>query len=268
MPKRGDTREDGKIFWAKAKSHKNGECWLSAKDFERRKKKHRKNAQKYRSSMDEETRKKCNEYQTQYRKNMTDDQRARQKQRISNWYKKLPQDQKKARVIKNAKRLKNLSDEKIKKHKARVRERDQLRYANMTEEQKKEVFHRSCIINKKRYRTDDNYKILCVLRRRFNSALKRKSADKSDSFSNLVGCNIEELRKYLESKFQKGMTWENHGLNGWHIDHIIPCASFDLTDEYQQKVCFHFTNLQPLWASENLQKNAKVEIGAQPNLPI
>ena len=54
------------------------------------------------------------------------------------------------------------------------------------------------------------------------------------------------------------MTWENHGRYGWHIDHIMPCSSFDLTDPEQQKKCFHYTNLQPLWAHENMSKGAKI----------
>jgi hypothetical protein len=63
----------------------------------------------------------------------------------------------------------------------------------------------------------------------------------------------------LQSKFKEVITWENHGKYAGHIDHIIPCASFDLTDPEQQKKCFHYTNLQPLWAHENLSKGAKIE---------
>jgi len=74
----------------------------------------------------------------------------------------------------------------------------------------------------------------------------------------LLGCSIEECKSYLESKFIEGMSWDNHGLYGWHIDHIIPCASFDLTDPAQQQKCFHYTNLQPLWAEENLKKGCKI----------
>ena len=72
----------------------------------------------------------------------------------------------------------------------------------------------------------------------------------------LLGCNINELRFYLEGKFIDGMSWDNYG--EWHIDHIRPCASFDLTDPEQQKKCFHYTNLQPLWAEDNLSKGDKI----------
>lgn len=100
-------------------------------------------------------------------------------------------------------------------------------------------------------------KIANNIRRRTLLALKRHKAYKCTSTFKLLQCSREELVKYLESKFQEGMSWENHGLYGWHIDHIIPCASFDLSDPEQQKVCFHYTNLQPLWAKDNLTKNRK-----------
>jgi hypothetical protein len=76
---------------------------------------------------------------------------------------------------------------------------------------------------------------------------------KSAKTMELVGLTATELRDYLQSKFLPGMTWENR--REWHIDHIRPCASFDLTDPEQQRICFHYTNLQPLWAKDNLKKS-------------
>ena len=70
----------------------------------------------------------------------------------------------------------------------------------------------------------------------------------------LLGCSAEQLRTHLEEKFTDGMSWDNYGYRGWHIDHIRPCASFDLTDPQQQLECFHYTNLQPLWAEDNFKK--------------
>ena len=67
-----------------------------------------------------------------------------------------------------------------------------------------------------------------------------------------MGCSVSFLKGFLEAKFKEDMTWENHG--EWHIDHIKPCLSFNLLDEEKQKKCFHYTNLQPLWADENLSK--------------
>lgn len=84
-----------------------------------------------------------------------------------------------------------------------------------------------------------------------------KRNPKFDTTIRLTGCSIQDLKHYLELQFQPGMTWDNYGLHGWHIDHIKPCASFDLTDPEQQKECFYFTNLQPLWAKENRMKSAQ-----------
>jgi hypothetical protein len=82
-----------------------------------------------------------------------------------------------------------------------------------------------------------------------------KGRFKSKRTIELLGCSIEEVWNHLESKFKSGMTKENHGL--WHIDHIKPCASFDLTDPEQQAICFHYTNLQPLWAVDNRRKGSR-----------
>lgn len=69
----------------------------------------------------------------------------------------------------------------------------------------------------------------------------------------LVGCSWRELKAHIESMFKDGMNWDNR--SSWHIDHIKPCALFDLTKTDEQRKCFHFTNLQPLWAAENLRKS-------------
>jgi hypothetical protein len=69
-----------------------------------------------------------------------------------------------------------------------------------------------------------------------------------------LGCSIPELKTYLESKFQEGMSWENWGIYGWHIDHIIPLDAFNLTNREEFLKACHYTNLQPLWAEENLKK--------------
>ena len=83
-----------------------------------------------------------------------------------------------------------------------------------------------------------------------------KQINKSDKTMNLIGCSAIELKNYLESLFADGMSWDNYGYEGWHCDHIRPCASFDLNDPKQQKECFHYTNLQPLWAKDNLSKGS------------
>lgn len=109
----------------------------------------------------------------------------------------------------------------------------------------------------KKYRKErPEYRILKSLRGRMRNALNGRS--KAETSINLLGCPIGTLKTYLESKWKAGMSWENYGFLGWHIDHIKPCSSFDLLDPEQQKVCFHYTNLQPLWAHENFSKSSKI----------
>lgn len=97
-----------------------------------------------------------------------------------------------------------------------------------------------------------NSKLADLLRDRIRCAIKSQNCEKYLSSAELLSCSINFYKEYLESKFTKGMTWENYGLYGWHIDHIRPCASFDLSDEEQQKQCFHYTNTQPLWATTEI----------------
>ena len=109
---------------------------------------------------------------------------------------------------------------------------------------------------KKAYYKNPEYKLQVLLRTRFKRALKNNS--KSKSALKLIGCTIKQLKQHLENQFKEGMTWKNYNIFTWHIDHIIPCCKFDLSKEEEQKKCFHYTNLQPLWAKENLRKSGKV----------
>ena len=110
-----------------------------------------------------------------------------------------------------------------------------------------------------RRKTDHTFRLTKNLRCRVNLALKGKC--KSKSTMELIGCTIDEFWLHLEKQFQSGMTRENYGFGEvcWHVDHIKPCASFDLSDPEQQKICFHYTNCQPLWQRDNLSKGAKFD---------
>jgi flagellar hook protein FlgE len=108
----------------------------------------------------------------------------------------------------------------------------------------------------KKMKQDGQFKIRKNIRDRMRSAMQGKS--KSKNTMELLGCTIEELKTHLEKQFTHGMNWDNYGKKGWHIDHILPCASFDLTDPEQQRKCFHYTNLQPLWATDNYKKKDKI----------
>lgn len=113
---------------------------------------------------------------------------------------------------------------------------------------------RSTIYVMNRRKTDPEYALVARLRRRIRSALSHKN--RSDRFWDLTGCSRQQLFSHIENQFSDGMSWNNSSL--WHVDHIMPCASFDLTDPAQQRRCFHYTNLQPLWARDNLAKGARI----------
>jgi len=113
------------------------------------------------------------------------------------------------------------------------------------------------IRKKERRRTEPNFRLRESISSRIRAAIKNGS--KSSQTLELLGCTIPELREHLETKFQTGMSWDNYGIKGWHVDHIRPCSSYNLSDPDQQRECFNHTNLQPLWATENLEKGDRFE---------
>ena len=108
---------------------------------------------------------------------------------------------------------------------------------------------------KNRNKEDINHRLAGSLRARLRAAIKANKATKSFRTMELVGCTIKELKIHLESKFLKGMNWKNYGK--WHIDHHTPVVEFNLSKIEEQKKCFHYSNLQPLWATQNLRKGTK-----------
>ena len=149
------------------------------------------------------------------------------------------------------------------KNREKMREKDRNRYAENPEKYKTRVrlwaLKNPDVVRtkareymRKRLATDMSFRLLNSLRRRVRQAIRR--GDKAARTAELIGCSTSELMKHIESKFTEGMSWENYG--EWHIDHIRPCASFDLSNEEQQKSCFNWSNLQPLWAKDNHRKNS------------
>ncbi len=130
-------------------------------------------------------------------------------------------------------------------------------------ENRKRCVRNSTRSSLKRRRECLSAKLVHLLRNRIRDAIRAKGAKKLQSSMELIGCSPAELKLHLESQFAPGMTWQNFGrkkgVQCWEIDHILPCASFDLTDPEQQRKCFHFTNLQPLWATDNRSKSDKVD---------
>lgn len=109
---------------------------------------------------------------------------------------------------------------------------------------------------KRRKAADLNFKLTRNIRAAIGLALRRGA--KYGHTIELLGCSIEYLRIHLENQFTDDMNWGNYGARGWHIDHIIPLSYFDMSDPEQQKRAWHYTNLRPLWAKDNIQKSNKI----------
>jgi hypothetical protein len=109
---------------------------------------------------------------------------------------------------------------------------------------------------KERYNQDILFKIKTNYRNRLNDIFRNTGFVKINRSIDYLGCDVEFLKNYLENKFIDGMTWDNKGFYGWHIDHIIPLSSAK-TEEEVYKLS-HYTNLQPLWAEDNIKKGDKI----------
>lgn len=129
-------------------------------------------------------------------------------------------------------------------------------YDNYRKEHKEELRIKRNERNKKYFAENIQAKIAANLRNRLNQAIKNNQ--KGGSAVRDLGCSIEALKNRIESMWEDGMSWDNYTLFGWHIDHIKPLSSFDLTNRIQFLEANHYTNLQPMWATDNLQKSSKI----------
>jgi hypothetical protein len=125
---------------------------------------------------------------------------------------------------------------------------------NYQKKNKNKIYKRSTEYHKIRYNNDPLFKLRRLLRDRIYKVISNKKV--TSKTKELLGCSFEYVKQYLQNKFIFNMTWENHG-EIWEIDHIKPVSLFDLTDEKQQKECFHYTNLQPLFKNDNRKKSNK-----------
>lgn len=154
-------------------------------------------------------------------------------------YREVPHNRTRARYL-TARWFKN-NQEKVQKYR-------HTRGNSITAQRKKRLYH-----------SNIQYRLRDTIRSRLNDALRKQGVKRSLRFEEYIGCTISQLKQHLESNFLSGMSWDNHGKYGWHIDHIKPLSSFDLSDIEQFKAACHYTNLQPLWASDNLSKGNKCE---------
>jgi len=149
-------------------------------------------------------------------------------------------------------RLDNIEKFKEKDKKYHIENRDKrIKYSKYWNDKNKN--HRN-EYSKIKYNNDLDFKLMTNIRNRIRMAIKRNT--KSNFTLGLIGCSIDELKKYLEINFKEYMTWDNYG--EWQIDHIIPCSKFNLSNENEQKKCFNYSNLQPLWKEENRAKGNKI----------
>ena len=164
-------------------------------------------------------------------------------------------------IIKYEEKNKETLNKKRAEYRKNNREKCNYRCRRYYQQNKEKVNNRQKKYIKKRRKNDFKFKIECSLRESLIKSIKKKY--KKSSALILIGLSVEDFQKYIESKFQKGMTWENWGKgeNKWNLDHILPIELFDLTDTNQQKICFHYTNLQPLWQNENELKSDFISNG-------
>lgn len=158
-------------------------------------------------------------------------------------------------ICKNCRHQEYILDSKNAKERTKInRKKKPDLYKKMNQLYREKTKERRNLNAKKRRSEDPIYRIRHNLRMRLNRAVK--GIAKSAHTMELLGCTIDFFMSHLSSQFQENMTWENYGK--WHIDHIRPCKSFDMTDESQQRECFHWSNMQPLWAIDNIIKSSKI----------
>jgi len=149
---------------------------------------------------------------------------------------------------------KDLKVERSKKYYLNNREKSLAANKEYCKKNKKELQRKKTIQKRERYQVDPIFRMQINFRTRLNQFLKLNKESRSTSMNILIGCTWKECKQYIESKFKPEMNWENQGIV-WELDHILPCASFNLLDEIEQKKCFHFTNLQPLFKTTEIAES-------------
>jgi len=190
----------------------------------------------------------CKECSSQKNKEWREKNSEKNKQTIKKWKEANPD------KIREYKR-KRKPTEKEKEDKKRWNEKNAEKLKDYQKQYKKKNQKRLSELEQKRKQSDPVYRIICNIRSRVSDFCKSISQNRNLSATKSIGLNREDFKKYMESKFQEGMTWENYGQ--WHVDHIKPLSL--ATTEIEVMELNHYTNLQPLWAVENLKKSNKYE---------
>jgi flagellar biosynthesis GTPase FlhF len=174
---------------------------------------------------------------------------------ISNFQKNY-KEKNKEKLSKYQKKWKESNSEKVKESQKKWKENNS---EKLKKYQKEWYLQNKNILNEKiklKKLTNPIFLISCSVRKRMSDYIRKNNILKKNKTFEIVGCTPQQLKEYIQSQFRDNMSWENYGYYGWHIDHIIPLSSAN-TEEELYKLC-HFTNLQPLWAEDNLKKSNKL----------
>ena len=118
----------------------------------------------------------------------------------------------------------------------------------------------------KRYRAKEDVKVVLKIRSNISKVFRRLNITKDKTSFKYLGCTVEKFKKHIEAQFQPGMSWDNHGVYGWHFDHIKPVDSFNLNFKSEREKCNNYKNFQPMWANENIKKSNKLNYNGGNNV--
>lgn len=181
----------------------------------------------------------CNHCRREYRE--ANREQIKEKQR--NYF-----EQNKSELLQKNKIYRESNIEKINEQRKEYRNREEVKLH--IQEKNKEYLPIRCVKVTERRKTDLNFQISEVLRSKVHKMLHGQAT----SYQNLIGCDIDFFKKWIEFRFSNEMSWTNFGTY-WHIDHIIPINAFNFRNENDKRICFHWTNLQPLEAKANMSKS-------------
>ena len=185
----------------------------------------------------------------EYRRNHIEEDKAKRKIYLKK-HSDIIKQKRRQFYLKNKEKIKISHKYYTENNKEKIRERKriyQLKHRKQIGEHWMKYYHQ-------RYKTDIQFRIKHILRSRLSKFL---TGDEKPHTIELLGCSLQYFKKYIEKQLKEGMTWGNYGFYSWHLDHIRPCSLFNLTEPEQQRQCFNYKNLQPLWAIDNFRKQNK-----------
>ncbi len=230
MYKKGDARDDGKVFWKYDKRYTNGEYWVTPERYKNFINIKLKSDKKYYANNKDKF--------SLYGKQKYKENSEEIKQRVKNY----------------AQKNQELLKQRRKECYQRTKEQNQIRCRLYRLKNKEKLRKKKYEYKVKKLKTDTLFNITERIRSLINISIRKMGYSKNTKTQQILGCSYKEFKKYFESLFRDGMSWENRHL--WHIDHIIPIHSAKSEEDIIK--LNHHTNLQPLWAAENIKKSNKI----------